>query len=338
VRLSGFDFSLPESLIALRPAPRRDHARLMVLRSDGGLEDRRFWHLPEYLRRGDILVLNKTRVLPVRLVGRREDGRPLDILLVRPLKGARWECLSRGKHTGRVSIGEGFWAFLTEGRTAELHYEGTLEEVLMRDGRMPLPPYIKRPSRAEDHQWYQTVYAREAGSIAAPTAGLHFTAGLLADIERKGVAVRYLTLHVGKGTFVPVRTEKVQEHRMEAEYFEIETSLLEEVSSRRGRLVAVGTTTTRALEGLLSGAKSTRGNGNGLVRGETDIFIRPGHAFRAVDALVTNFHLPRSTPLMLASALAGRERLLEAYRHAVEQSYRFFSYGDAMLIEKRTTA
>jgi S-adenosylmethionine:tRNA ribosyltransferase-isomerase len=197
---------------------------------------------------------------------------------------------------------------------------------------MPLPPYIRRQADARDKERYQTVYASDEGSIAAPTAGLHFTTGLLSRIEEKGVLVRYLTLHVGRGTFAPIRAERVEEHVMESEAFEVEAGLLDEISSHRGRLIAVGTTATRAIEGILGGRSTTVGSSNGTLRGTTDIFIRPGYSFMAVSGLITNFHLPCSTPLMLTAALAGRERLLSAYRTAVDEGYRFFSYGDAMLI------
>lgn len=331
MKVSDFDFELPESRIALKPAERRDSSRLMVLLPDGGLHHRSFSDLPEYLDEGDMLLLNRTKVTPVRLAGTKPGGGKLEILLVRNLGDDRWEIMSRGKYSGPLEISPALSAEIEDGKTARLIYEGELECVLWETGRMPLPPYIKREPDEEDKERYQTVYARKAGSIAAPTAGLHFTEELLESIERRGVLVRYLTLHVGTGTFTPIRTENVEDHLMDSEHFEMEKSLLEEIRRLRGRLVAVGTTTTRAIEGFLSGQSAISEDGNSL-KGSTDMFIYPGYRFRAVSALVTNFHLPRSTPLMLASALAGRPRLLDSYREAVREGYRFFSYGDAMLI------
>jgi S-adenosylmethionine:tRNA ribosyltransferase-isomerase len=342
MKVSDFDFPLPQSLIAEQPAPRRDGSRLMVLGRGGGIEHRRFYDLPEYLEEGDMLLLNRTRVLPFRLRGVKPTGGRLDILLVRNIAGDRWEILSTGKYTGPLAISGKLTAEIHGGRTADLAYSGDLKEILWEAGEMPLPPYIRRGPNGMDKERYQTVYARDDGSIAAPTAGLHFTGELLAAIEAKGVLVRYLTLHVGKGTFAPIRTDNVQDHVMEPEFFEIERDLVSEIKDLKGRLVAVGTTATRAVEGFMAGRYSSirngrnGGNGGRPFAGSTDIFIYPGsgpsYRFRAVTSLVTNFHLPRSTPLMLASALCGRERLLAAYAEAVREKYRFFSYGDAMLI------
>jgi len=334
MKTDDFDFTLPPALIAQRPLSRRDASRLLVLRKDGKRHHRKFGDLPGYLRRGDMLLLNDTRVLPVRLTGRKRDGRELEILLVRniPGSGARWEILSRGRYSGPLEISGGMRAEIHGGRQADLLVQGDLRDALRRNGEMPLPPYIKRKAGALDRKRYQTVYARAEGSIAAPTAGLHFTKKLLAEINGKGVLVRRLTLHVGRGTFAPVRAEHIEHHRMEEERFEIEERLMEEIQGLRGRLICVGTTATRAVEGFLSGRCRASGGGNSTLRGSTDIFIHPGYSFRAVQGLLTNFHLPRSTPLMLASALAGRENLLLAYQEAVALSYRFFSYGDAMLI------
>jgi S-adenosylmethionine:tRNA ribosyltransferase-isomerase len=336
VKAADFDFPLPDSLIASEPAAERDGSRLLVLGKDGAVEHRVFRDVVDYLEAGDMLLLNRTRVLPVRLSGLKATGGRLDIVLVRNLSGSTWEILSRGRYTGPLRVSGSLSASIRDGRTAELQFRGELEEVLLKEGQMPLPPYIKRAPRQMDKERYQTVYAREAGSIAAPTAGLHFTEELLRKIEQKGVLLRYLTLHVGRGTFAAMRAEEVEDHRMEKESFEAQKGLIEEIDRLRGRLVAVGTTTTRALEGLLSGRYEASGNGGGpgegKVSGTTDIFIYPGYRFRAVRGLITNFHLPRSTPLMLASALAGRERLLATYAAAVRENYRFFSYGDAMLI------
>ncbi|MGD8351367.1 MAG: tRNA preQ1(34) S-adenosylmethionine ribosyltransferase-isomerase QueA [Nitrospirota bacterium] len=331
--LSAFDFELPESRIALKPAPERDASRLMVLPRQGEPLHRSFRDIVDFLAEGDMLLLNRTKVLPARLLGRKPDGSALDITLVRDLGGGRWEILSRGRYSGPVDISPELGAEIEGGRTARLDYSGELDEILRKTGSMPLPPYIKRPPDAEDRERYQTVYARDPGSIAAPTAGLHFTEGLLRKLEGKGVSVRYLTLHVGPGTFTPVRAERLRDHAMAPEYFEVESALLEEIRAPRGRLVAVGTTATRAVEGLVSGRFTPSDNGPGeVIKGRTDIFIYPGYRFRAVKALLTNFHLPRSTPLMLTAALAGRERLLQSYAEAVGAGYRFFSYGDAMLI------
>ena len=376
--LDDFSFPLPEDLIALRPAPRRDGARLMVLEEGGKIEHRRFHDLPQYLREGDMLLLNDSRVLPVRLAGRKKTGGRLEVLLVKKIgaeeekteksasEGELWEVLYRGRYAGRLKISDDLELELEGGaaegkadgaeagpRTARVFCRGDFFDVLSKCGAMPLPPYIKRPPDESDKERYQTVYCRGRGvaevlspgvfgSIAAPTAGLHFTPELLDRLRAGGVLVRSLTLHVGRGTFMPVKCREVGEHRMEREYFEFGRSLIDEINEVRragGRLCAVGTTTTRTIEGYFSGrcrlAPAGEKNGpaqNGKIAGSTDIFIHPGYRFQAVDMLVTNFHLPRSTPLMLASALAGRTALLSAYNNAVLSGYRFFSYGDAMLI------
>lgn len=358
MKAAEFDFPLPAHLIAKRPAEKRDDARLLVLRRGeapaGFIEHRRFSDLPEYLHEGDMLLLNDTRVLPVRLRGVKPTGGRLDILLVRNILGNNsrnssrniWEILSKGRYTGKISITgrkggpRPLEAVIEDGRRAELFYEGPFRDMLDECGMMPLPPYIRRTPDESDRERYQTVYAAGADrdySIAAPTAGLHFTAELMDALKRKGVLLRYLTLHVGKGTFNPVKSADIEGHLMEAEDFKIEKALLEEIKAFKGRLIAVGTTATRAIEGFLSG-KCAFFDGNGfssetLIGGSTDIFIYPGgHEFRAVKGLITNFHLPRSTPLMLAAAFAGPERLLFAYREAICMNYRFFSYGDAMLV------
>lgn len=331
MKTSDFDFPLPEGLIAKRPLPERDTSRLLVVNKSGAIKDRHFTDLPAYLRAGDMLVLNRTKVLPMRLWGTKPNGKLLHLLLVKNLSRQKWEILSPGRYTGPLTIAEGFSALVTDGKTAELDYEGDLKELLWRHGEMPLPPYIKRRADEHDKKRYQTVYAEEEGSIAAPTAGLHFTNALLQRIKDMGVIIRYLTLHVGTGTFTPIRADLIDEHRMDSEYFEIDHALIDEIQARTGRLIAVGTTTTRALEGYLSGRCVQQPSKNGIVRGSTDIFIYPGYGFRAVDGLITNFHLPGSTPLMLVSAICGREILFKAYDHAIRKQYRFFSYGDAML-------
>jgi S-adenosylmethionine:tRNA ribosyltransferase-isomerase len=332
MKIQDFDFPLPENLIALRPMEQRDHSRLLVLRRDGSMEHTKFAALHEYLNPGDMLLLNKTKVLPMRLLGRKPGGGVLEMLLVANVSGNRWEIMSRGRYSGPLEISPRLRAEIMRGEEAELFHEGALTDILWKEGVMPLPPYIKRPADGLDKERYQTVYAEDEGSIAAPTAGLHFTPDLLDDLENKGIVVRSLTLHVGRGTFIPVRAHAVENHTMEEERFEIAEALVEEIRHARGRIVAVGTTTTRALEAFALGRFSPHAADNGTLRGSTDIFLYPGHRFRTVGGLLTNFHLPRSTPLMLASAFAGRENLLRAYDVAIGKSYRFFTYGDAMLL------
>lgn len=332
---ADFDFPLPEHLIAKRPLEDRAGSRLMVLdRAQGSITHDTFSNLPAYLRPDDILLLNNTRVIQCRLRGvRRRDGKPMDLILVRNMGGNAWEALSAGGYTGELDIAPGFTLHMTKGLRVEVEYEGAdINDALARFGQMPIPPYLKRQPTEEDKLRYQTVYASVEGSIAAPTAGLHFTPALMDAVEAGGTRVRYITLHVGKGTFVPIRTEVVEEHEMLPERFDADEALMAEIEGRRGRLITVGTTTTRAMEAIASGAYERTECATGRICGSTSIFIYPGHSFRAVDCLLTNFHLPGSTPLMLASALAGRELLLRAYQEAVDRSYRFFSYGDAMLI------
>jgi S-adenosylmethionine:tRNA ribosyltransferase-isomerase len=346
MKTADFDFVLPSDLVALRPSPRRDQSRLLVLDRGGGLRHRIFMNIADYLESGDILVLNDTKVLPARLLGSRSSGAKIDMILVKQDGSGAWEVLCRGRYSGPV--------FLRDGTEAELYFsaspydgktrrylrvshaaEGHADEILQRCGSMPLPPYIKRTPDDEDMERYQTVYAEKSGSIAAPTAGLHFTADVLDSLSEKGVRIRKITLHVGPGTFRPIKVELLQHHCMQSEYFEIETSLIDEIAAAKKsgqRVVTVGTTATRALEGFLSGLYQPTGNGDGIIRGHTDIFIHPGYQFRVVDALLTNFHLPRSTPLMLASAFCGFDKLMKAYTEAISLGYRFFSYGDAMLI------
>jgi S-adenosylmethionine:tRNA ribosyltransferase-isomerase len=340
--VSEFDFHLPEELIAQSPPPRRADSRLMVLdRETGELEHRRFSDLTEYLRPGDVLVINDTRVRPARLIGmKKETGGRVEILLLKPLGEDRWEVLAkparRLKPENTVLFGNGELRAVVEGesdvaggRIVRLTYEAEdLEALLERLGEMPLPPYIRK--RLEDPERYQTVYARAVGSAAAPTAGLHFTPELLEEIRGKGVDIASVTLHVGLGTFRPVTAERVEEHRMHAEYYEVDEEAAERIRAARkrgGRVVAVGTTSVRTLE-------TVAGLHGEIVpaKGWTDIFIYPGYRFRAVDALITNFHLPRSTLLMLVSAFASRRQILAAYEEAVNRRYRFFSFGDAMLI------
>jgi len=343
MRLSDFDFDLPAELIAQQPAERRDASRLLVLdRHTGALRDESFSALTRYLRPGDLMVINDTRVLPARLYGVKPTGGRVEVLLVRKASDrddTEWLAMTRSskpvREGTRLAFGDGLAAVVIDAEHGELRrlrfdWQGDFQAQLERHGRIPLPPYIRRSEEDDDRDRYQTVFAREAGSVAAPTAGLHFTPGVLEELAGRGVEIRPLTLHVGPGTFQPVRVENLAEHRMHREYYEIPETLAAAVNDARRdgrRIVAVGTTTTRALE-------SACGD-DGLLcpgAGDTEIFITPGFRFRVVDALVTNFHLPRSTLLMLVSAFAGRERVLEAYGHAVKQRYRFFSYGDCMLI------
>lgn len=348
MKVDEFDFELPEHLIAQTPLAERTSSRLLVLhRADGRTEHRMFTDLAQYLRPGDTLVLNDTKVLPARLLGVKADtGAKAEVLLLRRLEGDRWEALvkpgrkiRRGTvlHFGGSAPGDAplLTAHIEEegdmgARIVRFSYEGIFQELLDRLGEMPLPPYIK--AKLEDRERYQTVYARHEGSAAAPTAGLHFTEEFLALLEQQGVKLCRITLHVGLGTFRPVAAETVQDHRMHAEWYAVSpesADLLNEAKAGGGRIVAVGTTSARTLETL--GQRF----GPGRVEpcsGWTDIFIYPGYQFTMVDALLTNFHLPRSTLVMLVSALAGRENILRAYREAIEREYRFFSFGDAMFI------
>ena len=339
MKKSDFYFDLPEELIAQTPLERRDASRLLVLnKKTGELEHRHFYDLPEYLHEGDCLVMNDSRVLPARLLGCRSSGGSVELVLLRDLGEGKWECLSRpGRKTKpgtELSFGDGELTAtvlaVTEGgnRIVQFHYEGIFLEVLERLGKMPLPPYIK--AELNDAERYQTVYSREVGSAAAPTAGLHFTQELLQKLADKGVRLCYVTLHVGLGSFRPVKEEEIEDHPMHAEFCMIpeETArIVNETKKNGGRVIAVGTTSCRTLESFASadGALSPSS-------GWTDIFIYPGYRFKCIDALITNFHLPESTLIMLVSALAGRETILHAYETAVKERYRFFSFGDAMLI------
>lgn len=339
VRLSDFDFALPPELIAQTPARPRDAARLLVLhRATGGLIHRGFRDLPEYLRPPDILVLNDTKVLPARLRARRPSGGQVEVLLLRSMVGGMWEALVRPgrkiRHGARLVFAPGVLEGVVGERTATgtrlimLEHEGDALSILQRIGEMPTPPYIA--GTLADPLDYQTVYARAWGAVAAPTAGLHFTNALLAEIRRRGVDIVCLTLHVGLGTFRPVKVEDIARHQMDAEAYEIAPAVAEAINRARrqgGRVVAVGTTCVRALESAAGGDGAVRPG-----RGSTNLFITPGYRFGAVDAIVTNFHLPKSTLVMLASAFAGRERLLRAYAEAIREHYRFYSFGDAMLI------
>ncbi|MCI7741393.1 MAG: tRNA preQ1(34) S-adenosylmethionine ribosyltransferase-isomerase QueA [Clostridiales bacterium] len=340
MKKSDFYFELPEELIAQTPIQQRDHSRLMHLdKQTGEISHEHFYDLPRFLKKGDCLVLNDSRVLPARLIGCRSTGGSVELVLLRDLGEGRWECLSRpGRKTKpgtELSFGDGELTATVESvaeggnRIVQFHYEGIFLEVLERLGKMPLPPYIKE--ELQDAERYQTVYSREIGSAAAPTAGLHFTRELLDQIESMGVNVCYVTLHVGLGTFRPVKEDEIENHEMHSEFCiipERTARIVTETKRAGGRVIAVGTTSCRTLESFANEDGSLP-----VSSGWTNIFIYPGYRFKCIDALVTNFHLPESTLIMLVSALAGREHVLNAYKCAVEEKYRFFSFGDAMMIE-----
>ena len=334
-----FNFDLPEKLIAQTPIDKRDNSRLMHLDPvTGAVTHHHFFELPSFLRPGDCLVLNDSRVIPARLFGKRETGGAVEIVLLRDRGGDVWECLTRpGKktHPGtKLVFGDGELTATVEreieggNRLIKFDYTGIFLEILEHLGKMPLPPYIHE--QLQDAERYQTVYSRVTGSAAAPTAGLHFTKELLADIENMGISVAYITLHVGLGTFRPVKTEDIEDHEMHAEYCVLSQETADKINTAKKnghRVVAVGTTSCRTLE--------SRAGDDGLLTeyaGFTNIFIYPGYNFKCINALITNFHLPESTLIMLVSALAGRENVLNAYNIAVREKYRFFSFGDAMII------
>lgn len=340
--VSDFTFNLPPDLIARHPLAQRDGSRLMLLdRSSGAIAEDVFGNLPHYLRPGDLLVMNDTRVIPARLFGRKPTGGGVEIFLLRRLSDGeeRWECLLRSSKKFR----EGQHVLLESGMTAVVRSRTAAENWaiefsgsepfavwLEREGHMPLPPYLQRDDCVADRERYQTVVAREPGAVAAPTAGLHFTPELLERLAENGIETAFLTLHTGLGTFQPVRVTNVEDHRIHTERFGIPPATAEAVRRTQaagGRVIAVGTTSARTLEYSAQQAGSVVAGS-----GEADIFIYPGYRFKVIDALITNFHLPESTLLMLVSALAGRERVLEAYREAVSRGFRFYSYGDAMFI------
>lgn len=341
MKVSDFDFYLPEELIAQHPLEKRDTSRLMVLdKKTGDIEHKVFKDIIEYLNEGDTLVLNNTRVMPARLIGAKEGtGGKIEFLLLKRLEGDKWECLAKpgksAKPGRRFEFGDGklkcevLEVLDTGNRIIEFEYDGIFEEVLDSLGEMPLPPYIHE--RLEDRERYQTVYSKEKGSAAAPTAGLHFTEELLKEIKEKGVNIVYLTLHVGLGTFRPVQVDDINDHIMHSEFYQLSkesADIINNTKKNGKRVIAVGTTSTRTLE--------TIAEDNGTVKeasGWTDIFIYPGYKYKVVDNLITNFHLPESTLIMLVSALAGRDNVLNAYNEAVKEKYRFFSFGDAMFIK-----
>lgn len=353
MQLKDFSYHLPETLIAKQPVAKRDASRLLVLnRKTGHTEHKQFLDLYKYFQAGDVLILNNTRVFPCRLLTQRKTGGKQEILLLNksgaipsPQGGEgdfstnteRWRVLINASQ--RVRAGDRFdfdglsvTLLSSEGneREALLEFEGSLWDILDRIGHVPLPPYINRPDQQSDHSRYQTVFAKETGSVAAPTAGLHFTPELLNRLKQKGVETVFLTLHVGPGTFLPVRTKNIEDHKMHAENYSVSAETCDTINraKKEGRRVtAVGTTPVRVLESLALKSESLKPE-----TGWTDIFIYPPFTFKVVDRLITNFHLPESTLLMLVSAFAGRERILEAYQEAIRQKYRFYSYGDAMMI------
>jgi S-adenosylmethionine:tRNA ribosyltransferase-isomerase len=341
MRVDSFDYSLPKSLIAQYPSSERDGSRLMVLdRSSQKIEHRRFRDISNDLQVGDLLVINDTRVLPARLVGKKAGGGKCEFLLVPSWNGDRgsWEVLVKG--IGRRNVGssirftselQGELVDLKNGR-GKIRFSKTAEmmDIINTIGRIPLPPYIKREDEPLDRERYQTIFAKEDGAIAAPTAGLHFTHPLLESLRKRGVKVAPITLHTGTGTFTPVKSDEIEDHTMGVEWVEISSATVQtikETKERKGRVISVGTTTTRALESFADPDGCVRTG-----RGFTSLFIHPPFHFRVIDGLITNFHLPKSTLLMLVSAFAGTEFVLRAYQKAVEEKYRFYSYGDAMLI------
>ena len=341
MKLEEFNYNLPEELIAQVPIAKRDESKLMVLnRENKTIEHKTFKEIIDYLKPGDCLVRNNTKVIPARLYGKKETGANVEFVLLKQLEGDIWESIVRPgnklKPGTNVEFGEGLLKatildIMEDGtRKVEFKYDGIFNEILDKIGLMPLPPYIHESLKEKDR--YQTVYAKYDGSAAAPTAGLHFTPELLKKIEEKGIKIANVTLHVGIGTFRPVKEENIEEHKMHTEHFYIKQEDVEKINQTKkagGRVIAIGTTSCRVLETIAS-------EETGLIKateGDTGIYIYPGYEFKCIDGLITNFHLPKSTLLMLVSALAGREFVLDAYNEAVKEKYRFFSFGDAMFIE-----
>lgn len=349
MHVKEFDYHLPSELIAQYPIKKRDQSRLMVLhRENKTIDHRFFFEIIDYFKPGDVLVLNDTKVIPARLRGKKQSGGRVEVLLLRPQKNGRsdtsiWHCLvncsKKPKLHSKIFFNQSLTAEILEKEKesfkVRFNYEGTFEQVLERIGITPLPPYIKRgnglpPDERLDWERYQTIFARSRGAVAAPTAGLHFTSELLDQIKNKGIKVLSLTLHVGWGTFQPIRVEQIEEHHMHSEYYTLPSSTAKAINQarrRKARIISVGSTTTRALEYATHGQGTIKPG-----REYTDLFIYPGYSFKAIDVLITNFHLPQSTLLMLVSAFAGKECILEAYGEAIKKGYRFYSYGDAMLI------
>jgi len=341
MRLEEFDYYLPSGFIAQKPIKPRDHSRLMVLnRSKREIQHKLFKGIKSYLKKGDILVLNNTKVLPARLYGFKEKTKGnVEVLLLKSIEDRYWEVLVRpGKivHAGTKIIFGPELEGIVKGKNEEkgtylIHFscKGNFKEILNKTGKMPTPPYIKEELKTGND--YQTVYAVHDGSIAAPTAGLHFTKSLLKELAREGIEIVYLTLHVGRGTFEPIRASKVEEHKMDSEFYSISSEVAKKINqahTERRRVISVGTTTTRSLESAFNFDQG------GIVSGSnwSDIFIYPGYEFKAVDVLITNFHLPQSTPLMLAAAFAEKDFLFRAYQEAIRERYRFYSFGDAMIV------
>jgi len=341
MNIEEFDYTLPKSLIAQYPTPLRGQSRLMVLhRKQGTIDHRNFGDIQHYLNSGDLLVMNNTRVLPARLIGQKETGGKVEVLLIPAWNGAegKWEAMVKNvgkvKRRVRIRFGKGVYGELSDlrGGRGKISFDGpiSVEELIQQEGHIPLPPYIRREDEPLDRERYQTVIAKKDGSIAAPTAGLHFTHSMIQTLREKGINLAYLTLHIGPGTFAPIKVKEVEEHQMDKEWVEITQEVTEKIAltkKRGGRVIAVGTTTTRALESF--------SDQQGRVKTGTEqvsLFIHPPYSFKVIDGLVTNFHLPKSTLIMLISAFAGREFVLRAYQEAVERKYRFYSYGDAMLI------
>ena len=340
MRTDDFDFELPEELIAQHPISKRDESRMMVLdRNNGNIEHKNFFDIIDYLEEGDTLVLNDTKVIPARLFGVKEETNAhVELLLLKNIENDNWECLvkpaKRIKLGTIISFGDGLLRAKCIGvgeegiRNFIFIYDGLFYELLDKLGTMPLPPYIREQLSEQDR--YQTVYAKNIGSSAAPTAGLHFTKELLNEIENKGIKICYVTLHVGLGTFRPVNVEDVKTHKMHSEFYQMTeevATILNDAKQNGKRIISVGTTSTRTLETIMSKYGEFK-----ETSGWTDIFIYPGYEFKAIDALITNFHLPKSTLVMLVSALAGRDNILNAYQEAINNKYRFFSFGDAMIL------
>ncbi len=335
IKLSEFDYHLPQELIAKYPVEPRDSCRLMVLdRRNQKIEHRIFRDIVEYLKEGDLLVLNDTKVIPARLIGRKATGAKIEVLLLRPYTDNEWEVLikniKRLKPGQEVIFGEDFKAVLLEkyqeGKARVKLIGNNIKELINKYGHIPLPPYIEREDEEKDKEAYQTVFARKEGAVASPTAGLHFTEELLKKLEEKGIKKAFCTLHVGLGTFRPIQTEDITKHKMHEEYYQIPEETLQairETKERGKKVIAVGTTVVRTLETYAQTGKK---------EGFSDIFIYPPYQFKMVDALITNFHLPKSTLILLVSAFAGKDFIFKAYNEAIKQKYRFFSYGDAMLI------
>lgn len=344
MKLSELDYHLPEELIAQQPIQERDSSRLLVLhKSTGETEHRVFRDIVLYLKEGDVLVLNNSKVIPAKLIGKKTTGGRIEVLLLRQIgeteSGTLWEALWRGSYQGKIDVSGRELLLLIEGATKRILFPEMDSEAVKcfinEQGKMPLPPYIKREPADSDKDSYQTVYARKEGSIAAPTAGLHFTEALLRKIREIGVKVIEITLHVGVGTFRPIKVAEIEKHHIEPEYFEIEGEVIKTIEETKrigGRVIAVGTTTTRTLEGFASNSYTVIDANQNLIRGFTDIFIYPSYEFKVVDGLITNFHLPKSSPLALVCAFCGLEKVFKAYQEAIRHRYRFFSYGDAMLI------